>query len=306
MKLEDDNSSRSSFARFLRQLAAGGGAGAISRTLTAPVERIKVVLQVQAVASIPESQKFKGISDCFFGIYRQQGIPGYWRGNGINVLRIVPNSAIKFATFDQYKKLAFPEGEKAYEDRKKEKILRKMFCGGLAGASTMIPVYPLDLARTKLSADTTGKYRGMVHLFKQTVDANGVRGLYSGIGISLCGIIPYLAISLTSYDTLKEVTANYASLSSLPGRVMLGSIAAIISQSIAYPIDTIRRHMQVSGGLGQRAKYLNTTECIKEIYRLHGIKGYYRGILINVTRAAPQTGIEFACFDFLSSFLRNL
>lgn len=307
---------------FARQMFAGGGAGAISRTLTAPVERVKVVLQVQAVSKVPETQQFKGIVDCFAGIYRQQGFLGYWRGNGLNVLRIIPNSAIKFSTYDHYKKIAFPEGEQKYRDNRKEKYLRKMVCGGLSGVTTLIPVYPLDLARTKLSADTQGRYRGVVHLMRTTVSTHGVLGLYTGLTISLCGIVPYLAISLATYDTLKEITMkktqSYSqrpeqstsilgmiSFDNLPGKILLGSVSAIISQSFTYPMDTIRRHMQVSGGLGQRKRYGSTLECIREIYQRYGLKGFYRGLTANAARAAPQTGIEFAAFDILSGFLKQ-
>lgn len=301
--MKAENKETSVLEIFGRKMFAGGGAGAISRTLTAPVERVKVVLQVQSVSNVPEHLKFKGIKDCFFGIYKKQGIVGYWRGNGINVLRIVPNSAIKFATFDFYKRVAFPKGEKNYESR--EKFVRKMLCGGLAGASTMIPVYPLDFARTKLSADTTSKYRGIRHLMSSTISTHGVKGLYSGLSVSLFGIIPYLAVSLTTYDTLKELAGDKSEFNSLPGRICLGSIAAIISQAMAYPVDTVRRHMQVSGGLGQRAKYNSVRECLKEIYSKNGVRGFYKGLFINVARAAPQTGIEFAAFDYLSALIRE-
>mmetsp|Transcript_3808 Transcript_3808/g.4611 ORF Transcript_3808/g.4611 Transcript_3808/m.4611 type:complete len:418 (-) Transcript_3808:242-1495(-) len=286
---------------FASKMFAGGGAGAISRTLTAPMERVKVVLQTQAVSNIPESQRYKGIIDCLVGIPRQQGIVGYWRGNGLNVFRIIPNSAIKFSTFDYYKSVAFPRGESNYEG--KEKFFRKMACGGLAGVSTLAPIYPLDLARTRLSADTTGKYRGLVHLVRSTVERQGIRGLYSGLTVSLCGIIPYLAISLATYDTLKEITQGNELFDNPAGKVLLGSVAAISSQSIAYPIDTIRRHMQVAGGLGQKDSYKSTFDCVRAIYRANGWRGFYKGLVANASRAAPQTGIEFACFDILSGIL---
>eukprot|EP00511_Aplanochytrium_stocchinoi_P002570 CAMPEP_0204827170 /NCGR_PEP_ID=MMETSP1346-20131115/4708_1 /ASSEMBLY_ACC=CAM_ASM_000771 /TAXON_ID=215587 /ORGANISM="Aplanochytrium stocchinoi, Strain GSBS06" /LENGTH=426 /DNA_ID=CAMNT_0051955509 /DNA_START=26 /DNA_END=1306 /DNA_ORIENTATION=- len=288
---------------FGRKMVAGGGAGAISRTLTAPMERVKVVLQTQAVSNIPESQRYKGIIDCLLGIPKQQGIIGYWRGNGLNVFRIIPNSAIKFSTFDYYKSVAFPQGESNYEG--KEKFVRKMACGGLAGVSTLVPIYPLDLARTRLSADTTGRYRGLVHLVKSTVELQGVRGLYAGLAVSLCGIIPYLAISLATYDTLKELTHGNEIFDNAGGKVFLGSVAAIFSQSIAYPIDTIRRHMQVAGGLGQKSSYNTTFECIRAIYKANGWRGFYKGLVANASRAGPQTGIEFACFDIIGGFLVN-
>lgn len=289
--------------QVVRKLIAGGGAGAISRTLTAPLERVKVVLQVQAVSKVPEALKYKGIWDCLTRIGREQGVLAYWRGNGVNVLRIIPNSAIKFTTFDTYKKLAFPEGEAEYKGR--EKFLRKMFCGALSGVSTIIPVYPLDLARTRLSADTSSRYNGMVHLMQSTIEKEGIAGMYKGLGISLCGIMPYLAISLSTYDTLKDMTQGDPFFSHPLGKVMLGSTAAILSQSLAYPIDTVRRHMQVSGALGQQRLYANTSDCIRKIYASGGARGFYKGLLANASRAAPQTGIEFACYDFIASLLKN-
>mmetsp|Transcript_3340 Transcript_3340/g.4842 ORF Transcript_3340/g.4842 Transcript_3340/m.4842 type:complete len:437 (+) Transcript_3340:182-1492(+) len=286
---------------FARQMVAGGGAGAISRTLTAPMERVKVLLQVQIVSKVPVEQQYKGIIDCLVRIPKEQGITGYWRGNGVNVLRMIPNSAIKFTTFDYYKKLAFPNGEQSYEGT--EKFFRKMVCGGVSGVSTIVPVYPLDLARTRLSADTTRRYNGLGDVLKSTVSRDGYKGLYNGLGVSLCGIIPYLAISLSTYDTLKDMTKDDSRFQHPLGKVMLGSIAAICSQSIAYPIDTVRRHMQVSGGLGQKKLYSGSLDCIIKIWNKTGVRGFYRGLLANATRAAPQTGIEFACYDVIASLI---
>jgi len=131
----------------------------------------------------------------------------------------------------------------------------------------------------------------------------GIRGLYKGLGVSLCGIMPYLAISLSTYDTLKDYTQGVLFWQHPLGKVFLGSFAAIVSQSIVYPLDTVRRHMQVSGGLGQKKIYDGTMDCIMKLYSKYGIKGFYRGVIANATRAAPQTGIEFACFDVIAGLL---
>ena len=103
-----------SWEDFRSQLISGGGAGAISRTLMAPLERVKVLLQVQEVSLVPPKDRYKGVWDCLVRIPREQGFLAYWRGNGVNVARMIPNSAIKFTTFDAYKRWAFPDGEGAY------------------------------------------------------------------------------------------------------------------------------------------------------------------------------------------------
>jgi len=105
-------------------LVSGGFAGALSRTLLAPLERVKVLLQVQEVSLVPPEMRYKGIVDALKRIPAEQGFLAFWRGNGVNVARMIPNSAIKFATYDSYKRLAFPDGEGAYSGR--EQFLRKM------------------------------------------------------------------------------------------------------------------------------------------------------------------------------------
>jgi solute carrier family 25 (adenine nucleotide translocator) protein 4/5/6/31 len=287
------------------QVAAGGGAGAISRTLMAPLERVKVLLQVQEVSLVPVKDRYKGVWDCLVRIPREQGFVAYWRGNGVNVARMIPNSAIKFTTFDAYKRWAFPDGESAYSSW--ELYVRKMACGGLSGISTILPVYPMDLARTRLTADIASKrqYTGLIDCLSRTAKNEGIFGLYKGLFISLAGIIPYLAISLALYDTLKDATKKSKSRfwSSPFGLVTLGSVAAVVSQTVAYPMDTVRRHMQVSGALGQESRYVGTRDCISKIYKSSGLGGFYRGVFANALRAAPQTGIEFACYDLIRKWL---
>ena len=228
--------------KFATNLLSGALAGAVSRTLTAPLERVKVVLQVQAVAKVPESQRYKGIIDCLARLPQEQGVFAYWRGNGLNVIRIIPNSAIKFSTFRLYSSLAFPEGVDNYEG--KERFARNVLCGALSGFSTIIAVYPLDLARTRISADTNGEYRGVKHMLRYTVAKQGVAGLYSGLPISLCGIMPYFAIMFATFDYFKTITAGHPYFDSTFGRFLLGSCAGIFSQSVTYPFDTVRRQMQ--------------------------------------------------------------
>lgn len=103
---------------------------------------------------------------------------------------------------------------------------------------------------------------------------------------------------MTLYDTLKDFAREGPEFFKTPfGKVALGSTAALISQSIVYPLDTLRRHMQVSGAVGEADAYKNTFDCIRRIYRSSGVKGFYKGLWANAVRAAPQSGIEYMCYD---------
>jgi hypothetical protein len=293
---------RQNSGKAWHKLVAGGCAGAVSRTLTAPLERVKLVLQVQQVqmaggeavaAPSATARPFRGVLDALRRLTIEQGVRSLWRGNGINCLRIVPNSGIKLASYSELKAIAFPNGEAAYSGR--EKHMRKMLCGALSGVTTIVPIYPMDLLRTRLAADGSG--RGLTQLLRTTLRTEGVQGLYRGLPVSIGGITLYLSLSLSCYDLLKDVTASHAFFQNPFGKVLLGSVAAVLSQSVAYPVDTVRRCMQVS------QERTSTWACVKSIYARGGWRGFYRGLAANTARAAPQTGLEFMAFDIFSSLL---
>lgn len=91
-------------ASFMKDFAAGGISAAVAKTAVAPIERVKLLLQVQQISKqIPEEQRYKGIVDCLVRLPREQGITSYWRGNLANVIRYFPTQALNFAFKDVYK-----------------------------------------------------------------------------------------------------------------------------------------------------------------------------------------------------------
>jgi len=138
--------------KFAIDLATGGTAAAISKTAVAPIERVKLLLQVQdASATIAVDKRYKGIIDVLVRVPKEQGFISLWRGNLANVIRYFPTQALNFAFKDTYKNI-FLKGL----DKKKD--FWKFFAGnlasgGAAGATSLCFVYPLDFARTRLAAD---------------------------------------------------------------------------------------------------------------------------------------------------------
>jgi solute carrier family 25 (adenine nucleotide translocator) protein 4/5/6/31 len=198
-----------SYTDFFKDFMIGGVSAAVSKTAVAPIERVKLLLQVQdANKNIEVENRYKGIGDCFTRVYREQGFTSLWRGNLANVIRYFPTQAMNFAFKDTYKKVFCP-----YNPKKEpfKFFLGNMASGGAAGATSLMFVYPLDFARTRLAADVgkAGKgkgdreFTGLNDCLKKILKSDGVYGLYRGFGISVVGIILYRAAYFGMYDTGK-------------------------------------------------------------------------------------------------------
>jgi solute carrier family 25 (adenine nucleotide translocator) protein 4/5/6/31 len=131
----------------------GGVSAAVSKTLVAPIERVKLLLQTQdANKKIMDGtgKKYTGIVDCFSRVVKEEGVNALWRGNLANVIRYFPTQALNFAFKDTYKTLF---GRHNPKTEKLKFFLSNLASGGAAGASSLMFVYPLDFARTRLAAD---------------------------------------------------------------------------------------------------------------------------------------------------------
>merc|ERR1711959_342354 len=190
---------------FLKDFLAGGVAGAVAKTATAPIERVKLLIQTQdANPKIisGEVKRYTGIVDCFSRVASEQGVKAFWRGNLTNIIRYFPTQAFNFAFKDSIKNL-FPRADKKTEFAKFFAI--NMASGGLAGAGSLLIVHPLDYARTRLASDVgTGKaqFNGLADCLKKTVASGGVGSLYNGIGVSIVGVVPYRGVYFGLFDTM--------------------------------------------------------------------------------------------------------
>ncbi|KAF9467459.1 mitochondrial carrier domain-containing protein [Collybia nuda] len=124
---------------------AGGCAGAASRTVVSPLERLKIIQQVQPRTS---NGQYKGVWRSLGRMWSEEGFRGFMRGNGINCLRIVPYSAVQFTTYEQLKKFFTKHGSKELDTPK------RLASGALAGITSVCSTYPLDLVRSRLSIAT--------------------------------------------------------------------------------------------------------------------------------------------------------
>ncbi|KAI1307230.1 ADP,ATP carrier protein 1 [Halotydeus destructor] len=268
----------------------GGMAGAASKTMVAPIERIKLLLQVQSAAkNMKLEQHYKGFTDCLLRIPREQGFSSFWRGNTINVVRGFPKSAIIFASKDKYQELLVRTFF-TNQDCNYHKSASNVLSGSAAGFTALCFLQPLDFARTRLAADTgrsasQREFKGLSDCLAKTVKADGFRGLYRGFLVSVPEIIIFRGAYFGLYDCLKQVLGLKRKETSFWVSYLVAQIATTASGLIAYPFDTVRRRMMMQSGVPRSEQlYKNTASCWVKVYNEGGLRSFYRGGLPNVLR----------------------
>lgn len=276
---------------FLKDFLAGGVSGAIAKTATAPIERVKLIIQTQDAnpkIMSGEVKRYTGIGDCFSRVASEQGIGAFWRGNFTNVIRYFPTQAFNFAFKDVIKAM-FPKADKNKEFGKFFAI--NMASGGLAGAGSLCIVYPLDYARTRLASDVgSGKksFNGLADcLVKTAKGPGGVMGLYNGFGVSVIGIIPYRGVYFGVNDTLADMNPykKQRDAVGLLSKFAIAQFTAILAGYASYPFDTVRRRLQMQSEKPQSEwVYKGTMDCFGKIMAEEGVTALFKGAGANALR----------------------
>jgi solute carrier family 25 (adenine nucleotide translocator) protein 4/5/6/31 len=277
--------------KFLTDFALGGISGAIAKTCTAPIERVKILIQTQDAnprIMSGEIPRYTGIMNCFSRVASEQGIGAFWRGNFTNVIRYFPTQAFNFAFKDTIKVL-FPKADPKTEFAKFFMI--NMASGGLAGAGSLCIVYPLDYARTRLASDVgSGKrdFDGLADCLKKTASGKqGFFGLYNGFGVSVAGIIPYRGVYFGLYDTARELNPfkKDTGFMGIASKFGIAQSVAITAGYASYPFDTIRRRLQMQSEKPKEEwTYKGTSDCFRKILADEGATAFFKGAGANALR----------------------
>lgn len=270
-----------------RHLVAGGVAGAVSRTCTAPLDRLKVFLQVHG------RRQFSSLSSCLRHMLHEGGLKSLWRGNGINVLKIAPESALKFMAYEQIKRLIRDNSNREIG------IYERFLAGSVAGGVSQTVIYPLEVLKTRLALRKTGQYKGIVDAILSIHKKEGLRSFYRGYVPNLLGIIPYAGIDLAIYETLKKYYLQRYSGDSTPGVFVFlacGTISSTCGQIASYPLALVRTRLQAQAITELKAD-ATMTGLFRNIVQTEGLTGLYRGIAPNFLKVAPAVSISYVVYE---------
>jgi len=286
----DNKPKKSKIEQLTSDLLIGGTIGAISKTIMAPVERVKLLMQTQdsnPAVLRGEVKRYAGIGDCFRRVYAEQGLAAFWRGNLVNCLRYAPQQGSALAFNDMLNTL-FPPYNSNTDFWKS--FGAKLFSGGLAGALANTICYPFDFARTRLASDLkSGKpqFKGIVDCIMTTVRNQGITGLYTGWLVTCMGAFVYRAGQLGCFKQIQDMNPYQKD------KGTLGAVSSFLAVTVArtvvmpfnYPFDTVRRRMMLQSEkpLSERI-YKGSWDCFRQVMAKEGFKGMYKGMIPELFR----------------------
>ncbi|USP80765.1 uncharacterized protein yc1106_08039 [Curvularia clavata] len=286
----------------------GGVSAAVSKTAAAPIERVKLLIQNQpnntVIATAYTTQdemlksgrldrKYNGIVECFSRTAKNEGVLSLWRGNTANVIRYFPTQALNFAFRDTYKSMFAYKKER---DGYAKWMAGNLASGGAAGATSLLFVYSLDYARTRLANDAKSakkggerQFNGLVDVYKKTLASDGIAGLYRGFMPSVAGIVVYRGLYFGMYDSIKPVLLTGTLEGNFLASFALGWAVTTGAGIASYPLDTIRRRMMMTSG--EAVKYKGTMDAARQIVAAEGVTSLFKGAGANILRGVAGAGV---------------
>ncbi|PVH93231.1 mitochondrial deoxynucleotide carrier [Periconia macrospinosa] len=292
-----------------RQVAVAGAiAGLVSRFVIAPLDVIKIRLQLQIHSlSDPLSHSsingpvYKGTLGTLKHILREEGLTGLWKGNIPAEAMYLAYGSAQFSAYTYISHLletipppyALPNAAVSFVS------------GAAAGAAATTATYPLDLLRTRFAAQGTDRvYTSLLESIRHIAKHEGATGFFRGWGAGISQIVPYMGLFFASYETLKPVMAN----SPLPlafgtSDAAAGVLASVLSKSAVYPLDTIRKRLQVQGPMRSRyvhrniPMYTGVVSTLSHIWKHEGRRGMYRGLTVSLLKAAPASAVTVWTYE---------
>ncbi|KAJ5155001.1 uncharacterized protein N7500_010440 [Penicillium coprophilum] len=293
---------------ILQNGVAGGVAGCAAKTIVAPLERIRILFQTSHSHFVQYSTRWDGLIKAAGEIRTSYGIPALFKGHSATLVRVFPYAGINFVAYEQFRAAIIPCPEK-------EAPWRRFLCGSLAGATSTLVTYPLDLIRTRLAFETVQKNPSSWLKISQKIYYEGSSGslfnLYRGIAPTMLGILPYAGTSFLTHDLLKDwlrspalapytLEAQSSTRLTAVAQLSCGAVAGIVAQTVSYPIDIVRRRMQVGTVADTKMGILETAQ---RIFLERGVRGFYVGLTIGYVKMAPMVATSFYVYDRMKRFL---
>lgn len=307
-----------------------------AKTVVAPLDRVKILFQASNPQFAKYTGSWFGVVRAMKDIYREDGTRGLYRGHSATLLRIFPYAAIKFLAYEQIRSVIIPSHKHetpfrrlmsgslagvtsvfftyplevirvrlAFETKRDSRSSLSSICRKIYNeAPPPRRPAPVDGA----VVDTTVKAVEKITL------RSGLANFYRGFSATIMGMLPYAGMSFLTHDTAGDLLrhpmiAEYTTLpkpaNSPPGKpaplrswaeLSSGGIAGLVSQTSAYPLEVIRRRMQVGGTVGDGHR-LHVAETVKMIFKEKGVRGFWVGLTIGYVKVVPMVAVSFYVYE---------
>lgn len=295
---------RSDRRLFFAVLFAHGYARVLSKLASAPLERVKVCLQVGLPAGQP------GLMATLQSLIRNQGYRGLWRGSATHAAASIFGGFARLSALRTTQMWMMPGGNRHYQGL--EGYVRRCSFLYMSGAGAVTLVYPLDAAYTCLAADSTERFRGLRHFLSTTRREHGLLSLYRGLPLCLVTALPYICIATGLHDLLAPwlmkqmgnppsvdqkslqpgdlfwLVRHGAPAHLYPWNLVVGATSGFVAQTATYPLDTLRRRWQHTCAGRRKDMPESLRDCAQRIYAEGGPTSFYRGLTLNSLKLFPE------------------
>uniref|UniRef100_A0A3Q0R6U0 Mitochondrial thiamine pyrophosphate carrier n=1 Tax=Amphilophus citrinellus TaxID=61819 RepID=A0A3Q0R6U0_AMPCI len=290
---------------------AGSAAGMVTRVLISPFDVIKIrfQLQIERVSSKTPEGKYWGLFQATRCIHSEEGLSAFWKGHIPAQLLSICYGAVQFASFEFLTEMVHKTT--AYDS---QTAGVHFICGGLAACSATVVCQPLDTLRTRFAAQGEPKvYRNLRHAVFTMWRSEGSLTFYRGLSPTLIAVFPYAGLQFFFYNVFKKLLTPPPKAGKSGGESLVcGSGAGMISKTITYPFDLFKKRLQVGGFEAARAhfgkvqSYRGLLDCMVQIAKEEGFRGFFKGLSPSLLKAALSTGFTFFWYEFFVNAMRKI
>lgn len=297
--MSKDHLRKGETVRWLDSAIAGSISGLIARALTAPMDTLKIRYQLQPTFE----KKYGGIRSTVSTIIKEEGWKALWKGNIPASLMYVLYGAVQFGSYSCFNNL-LPKHESSISPQ-----LQSLVVGALSGMTSSLVTYPLDILRTRLIANRSVSMIKQTEALREIYKYEGLRGFFVGISPAMTNITLSSALIFLTYETINILCEEYRTAPwSHSLEVSSGAAAGFVSKSVIFPIDTVRRRMQVMNSKQMAHVTAHTSTYLG--YRNHsfyyilydmlmkeGPRSLYNGLSVALCKSVPTTAISLFVFE---------
>ncbi|GAA6009677.1 uncharacterized protein JCM10292_003888 [Rhodotorula paludigena] len=301
------------FAGAGKFLLAGGMAGAVSRTATAPFDRLKVYLITSPASGPIASETAPDVNGkrprpgagslvkAVRAVYTQGGgIKAFWTGNGLNIVKIFPESAIKFLSYESAKRI-FAQYWDHVPDQTMISNSSRFVAGGIGGVISQFCIYPIESLKTRVMSSSGGSKKGNALIVQTARDMwakGGLRFFFRGLPAGLIGVFPYSAIDMSTFEGIKLAYTKWAGEEpGIFGSLCFGAFSGGVGASSVYPLNLVRTRLQAQGTPAHPQTYTGVRDAALKCYQREGWRGFYKGLTPTLVKVVPAVAISYAVYD---------
>lgn len=266
----------------------------MSRTLVSPLEVVATVNMCSTHAARPLLVELRSL-------FASEGIRGFFKGNFANCLKVAPTKGIQFLAFEAIKR--FLHRARAVQSDAPLSPFERLAAGGLAGIAAASTCYPLEVAKTLLTAHPE-RYSGIGRTIASVFRQSGARGLYRGLGPTVVAMFPYVGLEFMIYETLKlSHERRSGSDSPLVVLLVIGALAGAAAQTVCHPLDVVRKRLQLQGIGGRPVQYASMLDAARGIVGKEGVTALYRGLQPMYVSVLPSAGVSYVVYERAKNML---